>query len=687
MADKALVLGINDYRDVSDLRGCCNDVENMRSLLTGTFGFPADRVRSFVDREVTKARVEPQMEWLFRDARPGDRLLFHFSGHGSYTADLDGDEPDRRDELICLHDMDFDRPSSYFLDDELRRWLEKLPEGAQLTVVMDNCHSGTGTRKIMPRGLRIAPEKVPLVQADQTAARALGGGTRGIGGASLGEVIDPTSAEAVLVRFVEPPIEIQEQVARLAGGGRSRSARPGLEAVGTMPYVLLAACRSDQTAADASIGGRFNGAFSYHLCQILRDAGPELDRSELARRLARALDADRFDQVPQLEARSLKGPLFVGGAAPGDGSTARPGRADDGGIGEGEVIELEPGALGDATGSGGGGDPAFVRRVEALREACDRVLEAAGAGGRAPSAIPPTVAARRRGAGRRYLVYVHGICRHDPRYSDPWWRSLEPYAAGLRPGRLGEQRREVLWSDVVGPGRRSLGAATAAEEEVRDRLVETMEDRARRQVLDASPVGDATGLDAPSGRGVEEAARGLGLPDRECLDDFVSYLTDPGVRDRVIDRFHRVVIPLLREGGELEIISHSWGTVVAYEGLRGLDASRFGGFVHNLFTVGSALSIGEVKRNLMPAARDGRRPRLVDRWVNLDARFDVVGGQLRGRPFEVDDEYLNLEPTGCVPAFIPNPVCSHGSYFHPENRKVNRDIFGAFIERAPLRVS
>ena len=39
MSDKALLLGINDYAHVSDLRGCENDVRNLASLLEGTFGF------------------------------------------------------------------------------------------------------------------------------------------------------------------------------------------------------------------------------------------------------------------------------------------------------------------------------------------------------------------------------------------------------------------------------------------------------------------------------------------------------------------------------------------------------------------------------------------------------------------------------------------------------------------------
>jgi hypothetical protein len=120
--------------------------------------------------------------------------------------------------------------------------------------------------------------------------------------------------------------------------------------------------------------------------------------------------------------------------------------------------------------------------------------------------------------------------------------------------------------------------------------------------------------------------------------------------------------------------------VVAYEALRRMDGSPDlpDGSVPNFFTAGSALAIPPVKRRLLPAAADGARPRVARAWVNLNAHFDVVGGPLAGNPFVVDAEYLNLPPVGCS-AFIPDPVCAHGSYFRPANVTVNRDIFGRYI--------
>ena len=83
-----------------------------------------------------------------------------------------------------------------------------------------------------------------------------------------------------------------------------------------------------------------------------------------------------------------------------------------------------------------------------------------------------------------------------------------------------------------------------------------------------------------------------------------------------------------------------------------------------------------MQRRLSYGAETGRKPILVDQWINIDARGDVVGGTLRSFPFDVDHEELNLEPTGCSSGFFGvSPACAHRSYFVEENTIVNRDIF------------
>ena len=258
MAQRALLVGVNRYRlPGCDLRGCVNDVTNMRDVLLKHFGFLVEDVRLVVDERATRKAILERLEWLVGGAGAGDRLLFHFSGHGSQIRDRDGDElRDRMDEVLCPHDMDWD--GNHILDDDLRGFFSRVPQGAVLEVVLDCCHSGTGTREL--QGLALLP----------------------------GEL-------AMQPRFLPPPADIQARV------DEDLSVRRLLRGTNPMGHVLLAGCRDNQTSADAFISGAFNGAFTYYLCKHLRETGGELPRGELLRRVRASLRFNGFSQVPQLE--------------------------------------------------------------------------------------------------------------------------------------------------------------------------------------------------------------------------------------------------------------------------------------------------------------------------------------------------------------------------------------------------
>jgi hypothetical protein len=326
----------------------------------------------------------------------------------------------------------------------------------------------------------------------------------------------------------------------------------------------------------------------------------------------------------------------------------------------------------------------------------------------------PKTTARPRGAARptaaavsaaaqaaRFVVYVHGICHHDPGYSDGWFAAMKPFVPSIPDG----NRREVLWSDAVGATPAVMGLHTveglaaglqatrvpldpqlfALAADVRDVLIDRLQHLYVQVATRAATDLAAAGGQTPAHAFLTAVPGGplalVSVPGFECVSDFASYLLDPATREAVLKTFDDVVRPLLQEGNQLEIISHSWGTVVAYEALRRMDGDSGlpAGAVLNFFTVGAALSLAPVRRRLLPEAGDGARPRVAANWVNLNAHFDVVGGPLRGNPFAVDAEFLNLPAVGC-PAHFPDPRCSHASYFRPENLLVNRDVFGRIIE-------
>jgi hypothetical protein len=253
----------------SDLKGCVNDVTNVRDVLLKYFGFEVEDIRLLVDERATKKGILERLKWLVQGAKKGDRLLFHFSGHGSQVRDRDEDEvKDHLDEILCPHDMDWD--DNFIVDDELKGIFAGLADGIVLEVLLDSCHSGTGTREAM--GLRQLPEEMRYT-----------------------------------ARFLQPPADILARVEdelpmrHLLRGGEVNSAKASQGAV--PPYLaLFTGCRDNQTSADAMIGGKYNGAFTYYFCKHLRDVKGEITRAEQLRRVRASLKYNDFEQVPQLEA-------------------------------------------------------------------------------------------------------------------------------------------------------------------------------------------------------------------------------------------------------------------------------------------------------------------------------------------------------------------------------------------------
>ena len=268
MAKRALLVGINRYKiPGADLRGCVNDVKNLKSALTRYYGFADSNIRTLTDLQATKKAMQLAITGLIGKARAGDVLLLHYSGHGSNVPDRNGDEADRRDEIVCPTDLDWQDP---LLDDWLRVQFDKLPAGANLTVIMDCCHSGTITRAIQPHDAkrieRYLPNPLDLLAAE--SGRRLRGTVRGPRAALRG-----TSRRGDIVNV-------------------------------NMPELLITGCRSTQTSADAYIGNTYNGALTYNLVRAINARKGKLTYRELHGLTLQSLKKGRFDQVPQLEGRS-----------------------------------------------------------------------------------------------------------------------------------------------------------------------------------------------------------------------------------------------------------------------------------------------------------------------------------------------------------------------------------------------
>jgi hypothetical protein len=161
------------------------------------------------------------------------------------------------DELVCPYDMDWDN-GSYILDDEFNAILKKFRSGVSFEAILDTCHSGTG--------MRLCAEP---------------------------------SAEYRQSKFIVPPLDIMLRVE----GEEDELGDPNKLMQERMPAdkTLWAACKDNQTSADAYFNGVYNGAFTHHFTQIIRKNKGHITRRSLLYDVRTALANAGFDQIPQLE--------------------------------------------------------------------------------------------------------------------------------------------------------------------------------------------------------------------------------------------------------------------------------------------------------------------------------------------------------------------------------------------------
>ncbi len=172
----ALVVGINVYKSDKlknyPLSGCVNDVARMSHVLRQMFAdelqlltlTEAQATRAAIFESFRSQLIEPAKIWAQSGhPSPEPAFLFHFSGHGSLNRDVSQTKPSGFDETIVPYDS---RQADVFdiRDWELGELIDELGQyTACITIVLDCCHSGSGTRstgRMCEPDLRIPPTRV-----------------------------------------------------------------------------------------------------------------------------------------------------------------------------------------------------------------------------------------------------------------------------------------------------------------------------------------------------------------------------------------------------------------------------------------------------------------------------------------------------------------------------------------------
>ncbi|NJL78086.1 MAG: peptidase C14 [Richelia sp. RM2_1_2] len=142
----ALLVGINQYPQIPTLKGCLTDVEMQRELLIYRFGFQPSDILSLTNKQATREGIENAfLEHLVKQAKPGDVVVFHFSGYGSRIKiksllggienaliPVDGNSVIKEDEKVANF-------ANYLLEDTLLLMMQSLAS-ERVTAILDTSY-------------------------------------------------------------------------------------------------------------------------------------------------------------------------------------------------------------------------------------------------------------------------------------------------------------------------------------------------------------------------------------------------------------------------------------------------------------------------------------------------------------------------------------------------------------------
>ncbi|MEA5553178.1 caspase family protein [Anabaena cylindrica UHCC 0172] len=172
----ALLVGINQYSS-QPLEGCLNDVELQSHLLIHRFGFNPQDILILPDEKANRQGIlEAFEEHLIKQAKPGDVVVYHYSGHGSRIFDpkpIAVDTKDKEGLNGTFVPVDSSLPAGYphtggTVKDIMGHTLYLLMSALStenVTAVLDSCFSGGATRDGRVRSR--AGGKNVLVSADE----------------------------------------------------------------------------------------------------------------------------------------------------------------------------------------------------------------------------------------------------------------------------------------------------------------------------------------------------------------------------------------------------------------------------------------------------------------------------------------------------------------------------------------
>lgn len=126
----AIVIGVADYKYINDLTFTVPDAKKVYTFLKSQAGgaVPSNHIRFLTNETATKANIMKEMDYIFSFAKPQDRVIFYFSGHGATG-------------LFCASDITNTGENALW-HDEVKEAFKKCKARTKLCIA-DACYSGS----------------------------------------------------------------------------------------------------------------------------------------------------------------------------------------------------------------------------------------------------------------------------------------------------------------------------------------------------------------------------------------------------------------------------------------------------------------------------------------------------------------------------------------------------------------
>ncbi|MHC5738734.1 caspase family protein [Nostoc sp.] len=173
----ALLIGINQYPKIPALSGCLTDVELQRELLIHRFGFQGSDILTLTEEQASREFIEAAfLDHLGKQAKPGDIVVFHFSGYGSRVK-LETSPDTMQNALVSAnvsHKSQNEKIVNYILEETLLLLLRSLPTDRVTAVLDTSYYAPTPVLGLKSRALqesleaKLAAEELDFLQQLKT---------------------------------------------------------------------------------------------------------------------------------------------------------------------------------------------------------------------------------------------------------------------------------------------------------------------------------------------------------------------------------------------------------------------------------------------------------------------------------------------------------------------------------------